>query len=139
MPASLVTEPREDHWLDSDRLAPATARRRTSDFLSAYGLDALQGDAITVVSELVTNAVQYGSPRLGRVLLTLRAPNREQLHVEIRDFGPTPIPEPRDAALDDEAGRGLQIVSTLARNWGVDYRGDHGKVVWAILADQPTE
>jgi anti-sigma regulatory factor (Ser/Thr protein kinase) len=131
--SALVTEPKEDHWLTADLLAPASARRRTEDFLAAYGLTALQDDGLYVVSELVNNAVKHGSRVGGRVLLTLRAPDRAELHVSVWDSKAIPWLIIRDAALDAERGRGLQIVSTLCHSWGLDNRGDHGKTVWAIL------
>jgi anti-sigma regulatory factor (Ser/Thr protein kinase) len=135
MSASLVMMPKEDHWFDADLLAPATARRRTASFLAAYGLDALQENGLIVVSELINNSVLHGSWPGARVLLTLAAPDRAELHISVRDPGPgtVPVPEPRSVSLDDESGRGLQIVSTLVDSWGVENLGDYGKVVRAVL------
>jgi hypothetical protein len=37
---------------------------------------------------------------------------------------------------DDEGGRGLLLVSTLADSWGV-YGDEHGRTVWALLRVEP--
>jgi hypothetical protein len=43
-------------------------------------------------------------------------------------------PLPRDAADDDESGRGLTIVGKLSAEWGFYYpAGPGGKVTWAII------
>ena len=44
-------------------------------------------------------------------------------------------PQPREAGLDDECGRGLAIVAALSTQWG-HYRpprGAGGKVTWALI------
>jgi anti-sigma regulatory factor (Ser/Thr protein kinase) len=131
--SALVTEPKEDHWLTAGRLAPASARRHTKDFLAAYGLTALQDDGAYVVSELVNNAVEHGSWFGGHVLLALRAPDRAELHISVRDYKPGPLLRSRGVTLNGESGRGLQIVSALSYSWGVADHGDDGKTVWAII------
>lgn len=47
------------------------------------------------------------------------------------------LPEPRQAAPDDESGRGLTLVAVLADDWGAVRRdGGIGKTVWFELAHQ---
>lgn len=87
-------------------------------------------DALLVVSELVTNAVRHTAGTC-----TLAAWNGPTwLRVEVRDsstelprFSPTP-PGPLEVG-----GRGLHIVDTLSRQWGVR-SAEHGKTVWAEIA-----
>jgi len=55
------------------------------------------------------------------------------LRVEVYDSG-VGTPEPRQHNTDLEAGRGLMIVSSLARSWGIATVGPDRKVVWAELA-----
>ena len=43
------------------------------------------------------------------------------------------LPRLRQAADDDERGRGLQVVSQIAQRWGTR-RTSAGKVVWCELA-----
>ena len=67
-----------------------------------------------VVSELVTNAVTADPngpvSRLVGLVLHLAGP---RLTVEVLDSVPA-LPQPRPASDDDESGRGLHIVTTLA-------------------------
>jgi AraC-like DNA-binding protein len=76
-------------------------------------------DAATVVTELVTNAVEHAGTPL-RLHLVL---DRSGLRVSVRDGHPT---------APDRHGRGLRSVIRLSRTWGVLHRGN-GKVVWAQL------
>ncbi len=77
-----------------------------------------------VLSELVTNAVRYGSPPIHVRLLHDRA-----LICEVSD-GSSTAPHLRHASATDEGGRGLFLVAHLAERWGTRYT-DHGKVIWA--------
>ncbi|MGW4606536.1 ATP-binding protein [Streptomyces sp. NPDC004532] len=78
----------------------------------------------TIVSELVTNAVRYGTPPLRLQLIKDRT-----LTCEVHDGNPL-APRLHHAKTIDEGGRGLFIVAQLAQNWGVRY-GLDGKAVWA--------
>lgn len=83
------------------------------------------GDATElIVSELVTNAVRYGSPPVELRLILDRG-----LTCEIRD-GSTTAPYMKYAGAVDEGGRGLFIMSQLASLWGTRYAPD-GKTVWS--------
>jgi anti-sigma regulatory factor (Ser/Thr protein kinase) len=82
-------------------------------------------DVVTVVSELVTNALQAGSPR---TVLTLRT-EPAAVTVAVTD-SVAGLPKPRHAGPTDASGRGLAIVSALASDWGVTQWGI-GKTVWA--------
>ena len=43
-------------------------------------------------------------------------------------------PEPNQAGLDDESGRGLMLVEALTERWGWDLPANgSGKIVWALL------
>ena len=84
--------------------------------------------AVVLVSELVTNALVHGK---GGVELRLRL-TRDRLVVEVEDGG-YHMPRRRRARDDEEGGRGLQLVATLADRWGARFT-DGGKVVWAELS-----
>jgi anti-sigma regulatory factor (Ser/Thr protein kinase) len=77
-----------------------------------------------IVSELVTNAVRYGTPPLRLQLI-----KDCTLTCEVHD-GNALAPRLRYANTVDEGGRGLFIITQLAQNWGVRYSLD-GKTVWA--------
>lgn len=90
-------------------------------------LDEVVETATLLASELVTNALVHG---LGPVDLRLRL-TRDRLVLEAVDVGHH-MPRRRRAGDDDEGGRGLQLVASMADRWG--YRSlDDGKVVWAEL------
>ncbi|MCX5412352.1 SpoIIE family protein phosphatase [Streptomyces sp. NBC_00059] len=111
--------------LPYDKTAPATARRLTSKTLEDWHLGGDTGDATElIVSELVTNAVRYGSPPVELRLILDRG-----LTCEIRD-GSTTAPYMKYAGAVDESGRGLFIISQLASLWGTRYAAE-GKTVWS--------
>ena len=99
------------------------------DTLTGWGEDPETAlTAELVVSELVTNSVRYARPPLS---LLLSVPESGVV-VEVRDHGGT-APRLRSAAPDDEGGRGLMIVATLAFRWGTRLLPDGGKAVWCCL------
>lgn len=90
-------------------------------------LDQVVETATLLASELATNAVVHAQ---GRVELRLRL-TRDRLVLELVDAGHH-MPRRRAAREDEEGGRGLQLVATLADRWGFRSTED-GKVVWAEL------
>lgn len=124
--ARAMPEDRYATWeLPHDKTAPATARRLTSRTLADWHVDGDTGDATElIVSELVTNAVRYGSPPVELRLILDRG-----LTCEIRD-GSSTAPYMKYAGAVDEGGRGLFIISQLASLWGTRYASE-GKTVWS--------
>ncbi|WP_327219980.1 SpoIIE family protein phosphatase [Streptomyces cyaneofuscatus] len=120
-----VSDHRVATWdLAQERTTPATARLLVRDRLQGWGLDEDTVDSTElIVSELVTNAVRYGTPPL-RLRLLLDT----SLTCEVHD-GSTASPHLRHARTVDEGGRGLFIVSRLAAHWGARH-GPDGKVLW---------
>ncbi|MFF3919801.1 SpoIIE family protein phosphatase [Streptomyces sp. NPDC001852] len=111
--------------LDHDPQAVAAARTHVRHQLILWGVD--EESAYTtemIVSELVTNAVRYGTPPVLLQLIKDRT-----LTCEVHDGNPV-APRLRHAKTIDEGGRGLFIIAQLAQNWGVRYTFD-GKTVWA--------
>jgi anti-sigma regulatory factor (Ser/Thr protein kinase) len=128
--ARLSSLPAENiaYWL----LAPlpetvARARRLIRQSLEGWGLEDLVDIAELLATELITNAIRYASRPIELRLLRTRT-----LVCEIRDDD-LYLPILRQAADLDEDGRGLFLVSRLAKRWGVS-RTTHGKVVWFELA-----
>ncbi|WP_433401927.1 SpoIIE family protein phosphatase [Streptomyces sp. CA-146814] len=120
-----VSDHRVATWdLAQEHTTPATARLLVRDRLQGWGLDEDTVDSTElIVSELVTNAVRYGTPPL-RLRLLLDT----TLTCEVHD-GSTASPHLRHARTVDEGGRGLFIVSRLAAHWGARH-GPDGKVLW---------
>src|SRR5262245_10258712 len=107
--------------LRADRGAAFAGRRAVEDnFCDLGAADA--ADAKLVVSELVTNAVLYGTQP---IVLRLEAGSNE-LRVAVEDAR-LEMSAPR------EGSRGLEIVDRLAQDWGVTF-GTACKTVWAVLA-----
>jgi serine phosphatase RsbU (regulator of sigma subunit)/PAS domain-containing protein len=106
----------------------AAARRFAADVLVAWGLEHLVDTARLLLGEIITNAVQH---TVGDVAVRLSV-NGPRLRVEVRDNSDR-VPDLQVAEPDAESGRGLQIVATLADDWGHDLAGPGGKVVWFEL------
>lgn len=111
-------------WLLQPRTStPARVRRLVRSTLTGWGLADCCDVAELLAGELVTNAVRHATRPIGVRLLRTDA-----LLCEVTD-NDHHLPVLRDASDDAEGGRGLQLVSRLARRWGVSRTGG-GKVVW---------
>jgi anti-sigma regulatory factor (Ser/Thr protein kinase) len=98
--------------------------------LSYHDLGQYAEDAETVVSEIVTNAVEHaGAQTIGLALTSLEG--FRAVAIVVTDPSPMP-PVKRDPAGDAERGRGLHIVAALSTRWGWRPQGT-GKAVFAIL------
>ncbi|MFJ3202296.1 SpoIIE family protein phosphatase [Streptomyces sp. NPDC086989] len=100
------------------------ARTLATRQLAAWGLEELEFTTELVVSELVTNAIRYGSEPV-----QLRMIRDRELICEVSD-GSSTSPHVRRAEETDEGGRGLFMVAQLAQLWGTRYHA-RGKTIWA--------
>ncbi len=109
-----------------------TARRITRAALGAWGMDEDTTDqALLVVSELVTNAVEHALPPIA-LHLDRPAPGHA-LHIAVDDGGPAGQEGSWTASCSaDEHGRGSTIVAMLASSHGCR-PGGHGVTYWADL------
>ncbi|MFF3935994.1 SpoIIE family protein phosphatase [Streptomyces phaeofaciens] len=103
------------------------ARAVVREQLHGWGLAKLAYTAELMVGELVTNAVRHSHRRP----VALRLVRGETLLCEVDDDDHE-LPTLLSAGPGDEAGRGLRVVSTLAREWGTSRTGA-GKSVWFEL------
>ncbi len=104
------------------------ARRLTRKRLSAWGMEYLSDEAELLVSELVTNVLRHTCcDELTIRLLTVNGLLRGE--VEDCDWA---VPTMRWPAPDDECGRGLHVLDSLACCWGTD-RTPSGKIMWFEL------
>jgi anti-sigma regulatory factor (Ser/Thr protein kinase) len=103
------------------------ARAVVREQLHEWGLPTLACNAELMVSELVTNAVRHSHSRP----VELRLVRGDTLLCEVDDDDHT-LPTLLSAGPVDDAGRGLRVVSTLAREWGAS-RTNAGKTVWFEL------
>ncbi|MFJ5303772.1 ATP-binding protein [Streptomyces sp. NPDC088350] len=86
-----------------------------------------------LLSELVTNSIRHARTPPGREISVRFASYDGRLRVEVADASDRQ-PRPREAALEDEGGRGLSLVQALAERWGCCPRlHGIGKATWAEL------
>jgi anti-sigma regulatory factor (Ser/Thr protein kinase) len=110
--------------------AAFAARRFLAGLLGRrpYGDRVDRHDAELVVSELATNAVIHaGTPFTVGVRYDGSA-----LRISVQDWSSTQ-PIMRESNPHALSGRGLRLIATVSRAWGIDY-GPDGKTVWAELA-----
>jgi len=119
--------------------APGCARGHVRTVAREWGLAELADTAELLASELVTNAVQASARlTLGAgvatipVVLLWVACDRASLFIGVWDASDE-LPVRRDAAADEDSGRGLMLVETLSTEYGA-YRRAEGKVVWCQIA-----
>lgn len=112
-----------------DAACVAQARTFASHHLDNHQLPYLIDDIKLVVSELVTNAVVHAKTDLTVVI-------REVPHyvrVAVQDQSSL-FPILRTVQEVDTGGRGLQIVSQCATEWGTMTDAEGNKTVWALFA-----
>lgn len=103
----------------------AAARRFIAQVLAGIDRPALETIAL-MVSELATNCVRHAQTSY---TITVRRGDRD-IHVSVRDGGAGHA-RVRHPSPSDTHGRGLQIVSALAAEWGVDEDPKRpGKTAW---------
>ncbi|MFF7969875.1 ATP-binding protein [Streptomyces sp. NPDC007905] len=117
----------------ADRTAGTAAAHRPHPAAQPHGHaagdpgTAAAEDALLLLSETLTNAVQHAAGPVGLRLCRTFA----ELTVEVSDHSPQ-LPQPRLAAQYEESGRGLLLVRGLAESWGVRPT-DEGKTTWFTL------
>ncbi len=105
--------------------APSEARRELKTPCRTLPAQ-VREDTLLLTTELVTNAVRYGSDEV-----TVRVwPGPDRVRVEVSDAAPGQ-PRTGEPGFEEESGRGLQIVDSLASRWGtMAGPASPGKTVW---------
>ena len=136
MNAMAATRPTELHLhrvrLSTGPAAAAEARGHVREAICAWDVPVDPGVAVLLTSELVTNAIRYEAS--GTIMLAITC-SCDQLRVDVHDTSRS-LPVLADAAGDDETGRGLLLVASLATEWGF-YRTPAGKAVYFTIAPEP--
>ncbi|MGI5484237.1 SpoIIE family protein phosphatase [Streptomyces lavendofoliae] len=121
---SLMDRGRVADWdVPPDPSAVARVRAACGRQLEQWGLEDIGFSTELMLSELITNAIRYGSEPIHVRMLYERC-----LICEVSD-GSSTSPHLRRAATTDEGGRGLFLVSQFAERWGTRYTPT-GKVMW---------
>lgn len=113
--------------LDADARSVGRARRFCASQLGDWGAAPdLIDTCLLLVSELATNAVLHA-----RTPFTVTISRPKDLRVEVADADPT-LPQVREYSIDAASGRGLQLISSMAKDYGAG-SVDGGKAVWFVL------
>ncbi|MFE7170142.1 ATP-binding protein [Streptomyces sp. NPDC057616] len=116
------------------------ARHRMREQLRTGGVsDAVIDDAVLILSELLSNACKHGRPLGdalsgdGDVRAAWQVDRGGRLTVEVTDGGGPTRPAPATPSITAHGGRGLNIITALADDWGVrdDARGE--VTVWVVV------
>jgi anti-sigma regulatory factor (Ser/Thr protein kinase) len=119
------------------------ARLHARSITLEWALHNIADTAELVTSELMTNAVQ-ASERLKTTADPANVPvvnlwlvsDGISLVIHVQDASNEP-PILKDLTSDDEGGRGLLLVTTLAKDWGFYRKAEGGKVVWCLITADP--
>jgi two-component sensor histidine kinase len=110
--------------------------------LSSSGVsETVVDDAVLILSELLSNACRHGRPLGhaevgdGDVRAAWRVDRAGRLIVEVTDGGGPTRPVPATPSVTARGGRGLNIISALAQDWGVSDSASGEVTVWAILSE----
>ena len=106
--------------------SPALARSFVREVLAGFSPGVVD-DVVMAASELAANAVVHG----GSEFVVTIVQSADGLRLAVADAGPGE-PTLRHTGGLDSAGRGLQLVDSLATRWGIE-RDAVGKVVWAFF------
>jgi two-component sensor histidine kinase len=106
--------------LASSAKAPYEARVLIREELSEAIPATTLWDVLTVVTELVTNAVRHGAG--GTVRITLSVASSGKVSGEVENDGPGRV-EPRPIDVKSTSGLGLHIVGAIADRWWVSVDG----------------
>jgi len=94
-----------------------------------YGCDGVTDNILLVTDEMVATALAHVSSRADSTVEVGIIPTQRGVRIEVHDHVHD---EPGGPQMRDE-GTSLQIVSTLASEWGVSDESD-GMVLWAEIA-----
>jgi PAS domain S-box-containing protein len=116
--------------LPGGALAPRVAREALTTALHGRARQQLAGDALIVLSELVTNAIRHGGARTAAdEVLVHAALLPGALRLEVTDPGPGF--EPGGHGPRPDGGYGLHLLDRVASRWGVT--GAEPVTVWVEL------
>lgn len=109
--------------------AAGLARRHVRGALLVWHLEELIDPVLLLTSEVVSNALLHaGTPLTVAIVL-----DGAGVRVEVRDGSPVqPVRRRRSATAT--TGRGVQLLDTLADDWGSRV-ADEGKLVWFRVLD----
>ncbi|MET4926663.1 ATP-binding protein [Streptomyces sp. PSRA5] len=118
------------------------ARHRMREQLRGRGMsDAVVDDAVLILSELLSNACRHGRPLGhgeigdGDVRAAWEVDGAGRLTVEVTDGGGPTRPVPATPSVTARGGRGLNIITSLAQDWGVRDSSSGEVTVWVLVTE----
>ena len=111
--------------------AAACARDAVIGWLSGRVAEEVLEDAVLLVSELVTSSTRHAIAPRGAAIRVRGTLEDRVVRLHVLDRGRHGTVAARDPAADGLGGHGLQLVASLATDWGV--RHDLGTEVWFEL------
>ena len=117
------------------------ARHRMREQLRSCGMpDSVVDDAVLILSELLSNACRHGRPLRrhtdtgdGDIRAAWCVDGKGGLTVEVTDGGGPTRPVPATPSVTARGGRGLNIISALAEEWGVRDDSSGEVTVWVLV------
>jgi two-component sensor histidine kinase len=111
----------------------ADARHRLAeDLLRWHVRRSTVDDAVLVLSELISNAIKHARPLASGKIAVSWVVGGEVVRIAVTDGGSNTRPIPVHSSVSALGGRGLSIVSAVAREWGIE-EGTPETTVWAVL------
>ncbi|QIP88606.1 ATP-binding protein [Streptomyces sp. Tu 2975] len=118
------------------------ARHRMREQLNRSGVpETVVDDAVLILSELLSNACRHGRPLGngdagdGDVRAAWQVDKAGRLTVEVTDGGGPTRPVPATPSVTARGGRGLNIITALAQEWGVRDSAAGEVTVWVIVTE----
>lgn len=116
------------------------ARHRMREQLHRSGMsDSVVDDAVLILSELLSNAWRHGRPLGhteigdGDIRAAWQVDKSGKLTVEVTDGGGPTRPVSSTPSVTARGGRGLNIITALAQDWGVRDSASGEVTVWALV------
>ncbi|RYV51528.1 ATP-binding protein [Pengzhenrongella frigida] len=114
--------------LPASRASARAARHWVMNELAAEGVFGAENQIVELLAgELVANAALHG-PADGMIRVRVGRTGRV-VRVAVRDSSVT-VPVVRHPEPSSASGRGLELVDSLAAQWGIEHHGAEGKTVW---------
>ena len=114
--------------LPASTASARTARHWVMNELAANGIYGVENQVVELLTgELVANAALHGP--VGGLIRVRVGRDGSAVRVAVRDDSVTE-PVVRHPEPTAPNGRGLELVDSLATQWGIERHGDEGKTVW---------
>ncbi|NJQ16685.1 ATP-binding protein [Streptomyces bohaiensis] len=118
----------------------AARRRLCRDLRDGGAAESVIDDAALVLSELLSNSCRHARALAHQeVHASWEQNDQGEVRISVTDGGGPTLPAPATPSVTARGGRGLAIIRSLARDWGVRAESFPGPVtVWAVLGgEQP--